>query len=234
MKRLSVDTLWTPELINTVGWFDASDASTITESSNNVSQWDDKSGNGNNLVQLSSSNQPSYATGQINGVSALVFKDATETVEYLDIETDYANFEWVAIVLTSTAVRFSQACGSQTLGSGANYTIQYRGDTSPDRWQNPYYTNGNPISILGASAILGAGAIAINDNLALTDFDFNVGSDRGIEGRGWDGAIGEVICGGTTLDTATRETIEGYLAHKWGFVSDLPALHPYKSVPPLA
>ncbi len=38
--------LWTPTRISTVGWWDASDSSTITTSGSEVTQWSDKSGNG--------------------------------------------------------------------------------------------------------------------------------------------------------------------------------------------
>ena len=42
-------------------WVDASDESTITESSGDVSQWDDKSGNNHDLTQSTSSYQPTYS-----------------------------------------------------------------------------------------------------------------------------------------------------------------------------
>jgi len=37
--------LWTPAQISTAAWYDADDASTITHTTNAVTQWDDKSGN---------------------------------------------------------------------------------------------------------------------------------------------------------------------------------------------
>jgi hypothetical protein len=47
-----------------------------------------------------------------------------------------------------------------------------------------------------------------------------------------DGFVGEVIVI-ESADTATRQKIEGYLAHKWGLQSNLPTDHPYKAAPPL-
>ena len=61
--------LWTPSEITTAAWYDASDLDTITESAGKVSQWDDKSGNNNNLVQEIASLQ-----GTING----------DTMEYVN------------------------------------------------------------------------------------------------------------------------------------------------------
>lgn len=47
----------------------------------------------------------------------------------------------------------------------------------------------------------------------------------------FDGDIAEIIyC--HNLASGDRERVEGYLAHKWGLSSKLPAWHPYKSVPP--
>ena len=45
-------------------WLDAEDTSTITLNGSNVSQWDDKSGNGRHVSQATAANQPAYlATG---------------------------------------------------------------------------------------------------------------------------------------------------------------------------
>jgi hypothetical protein len=41
----------------------------------------------------------------------------------------------------------------------------------------------------------------------------------------------EVISYNTFLNTTDRQTVEGYLAWKWGLVSSLPATHPYKNNP---
>jgi len=35
-------------------------------------------------------------------------------------------------------------------------------------------------------------------------------------------------------DEATRQKMEGYLAHKWGTTDKLPSSHPYKFVTPQA
>ena len=34
------------------------------------------------------------------------------------------------------------------------------------------------------------------------------------------------------VDTALRQKIEGYLAHKWGLAANLPIDHPYKTFAP--
>jgi hypothetical protein len=73
----SVPQGWTPaELTNLVAWYDASDASTITSSSNLVSQWNDKSTNGYNLAQGSGGNQPSTGLTTQNGKNLIQFADS--------------------------------------------------------------------------------------------------------------------------------------------------------------
>ena len=236
-RALIKDVEWTPSLITTLAWYDASDLNTITEDSGKVSQWDDKSGSGYHLEQLTASNQPSIGTGTISGLNAIEFQDrllGSPYAQYLNVNTNLPQFDYVAVVFNRTFGQvFSQAVGSQTLGGGNNYTVQYRGDFAPDRWQNSSFTNGNPVSLNGALALFDPPAcLVVRDNLALTDFDLQVGADRGLSNRSWDGFMGEIICGSGTLTMELRQKIEGYLAWKWGLVSSLPSDHPYKNSRP--
>ncbi len=55
------------------GWWDASDTATLTEISGAVSQWDDKSGLLNHVVQAVANNQPSTGLSTVNGKNVLDF-----------------------------------------------------------------------------------------------------------------------------------------------------------------
>jgi hypothetical protein len=48
----------------------------------------------------------------------------------------------------------------------------------------------------------------------------------------WIGPIAEIIIINSAVTVSTRQTIEGYLAWKWGLQSNLPADHPYKNSQP--
>jgi hypothetical protein len=61
------------DLAGLEGWYDASDAGTITLNGSNVSQWDDKSGNDNHAVQATASEQPAYELYE--GLQGVVFED---------------------------------------------------------------------------------------------------------------------------------------------------------------
>ena len=60
-------------------WLDAADSNTITLNGSNVSQWNDKSGNDNHLLQGTADNQPTYdATGWTGAKPTVSYNDATE------------------------------------------------------------------------------------------------------------------------------------------------------------
>lgn len=67
----STNYAWTPSDLTTIGWYDPSDSSTITESGGAVSQLDDKSGNSNDVIQATGAKQPVTGTRTLNGLNVL-------------------------------------------------------------------------------------------------------------------------------------------------------------------
>lgn len=61
--------LWRPDELGTslALWLDAEDENSITLNGTDVSQWDDKSGNGYDLLQATSAEQPEYIASGLNG-----------------------------------------------------------------------------------------------------------------------------------------------------------------------
>ena len=51
--------------------------------------------------------------------------------------------------------------------------------------------------------------------------------DRAISGRQWKGDLEELLIYTTALSDEQVESVEGYLAHKWGLAAKLPATHNY-------
>ena len=82
------------------------------------------------------------------------------------------------------------------------------------------YVNGNTTDISGAAR--GVGSFQ----------SLNAALDWALSGGAFLGNFGELICYSSPLSTGDRQSVEGYLAWKWGMQSDLPAGHPYRDGPP--
>jgi hypothetical protein len=67
------------ELSNLSLWLDASDSASVTTVSGSVSQWSDKSGNGNHVTQSDSGSRPPYETAPVNGLNAIYFGGPSTT-----------------------------------------------------------------------------------------------------------------------------------------------------------
>jgi hypothetical protein len=70
-------------------WYDASDVGSITiNGSNEVSQWNDKSGNGFHLVQATTAAKPHSSTRTVNGLNVVDF-DTGDVLEFTPLTKDY-------------------------------------------------------------------------------------------------------------------------------------------------
>jgi hypothetical protein len=73
---------WTPAQLPALAlWLDAADTSTITLNGSNVSQWNDKSGNGRNFAQATAASQPAYLATGFNGRPTL----QTDGADFLEL-----------------------------------------------------------------------------------------------------------------------------------------------------
>ena len=84
-----VSTTFSPLDLSPTLWLDASDETTITESGGAVSQWDDKSGNDNDLTQATSAKQPTSGTRTLNGLNVLDF-DGSDDAMFAATAGDWA------------------------------------------------------------------------------------------------------------------------------------------------
>jgi hypothetical protein len=76
---------------------------------------------------------------------------------------------------------------------------------------------------------LGTRAFTANFNIARSGIGFQAYQGVTTTSDRWDGAINEVVAYNRALSTDDRQTVEGYLAWKWGLQGNLPAAHPYKN-----
>ena len=239
-----------PSYVTTFMWYDAADATTITQSGGTISKWEDKSGNGYDATQVVSAEEPSTGS-TLNGLDTIYFDG---TGKNFDIPNVTLVSDFSIYVVAQKTGREDQYNGSIVIsngtadnlanwglfwGSGANNKITYydNGDrfSNTEVNQNQYYIS---------SALRDTGATQIdfwlngNDDgqnvtisgAGTTFSDSFIGTDQ--YGANFAGNIAEIIVIASYQSDANRQKIEGYLAWKWGLEGDLPNDHPYKNSAP--
>jgi hypothetical protein len=233
-------------------WLDAADPSTLTLSGSNVTQWNDKSGNGYTLTVPSGRTAPTYSNGVIvtSGSNTL----ATTT-----------NFAVSGNSPVTLALVYS-VTGTLGLGPGAHIgsagpatpptyfgVVTYNGASStvvyhptcygPDNEFAPGSVTGRRILGIGYyngsvingtyNGTLGSGQPLTSANF--TSMPFYIGMRNSNVGEGNPGTICECVCYARALSQSEYQRLEGYLAWKWGIQGNLTSgatTHPYKSFKP--
>jgi len=270
--KVEVEGLLTEELSI---WLDADHSSTITlDVSDNVEQWDDKSGNDRHVSQATEAERPGYnaVSKAVTNTGANKFLSNAGAFSNIDDGTvnEYTLFAVCKPNKTSSGSRTQSASGTDfwsadsynnilvrvsgntgtTSGPVAplfSFTTNYLALTETRNSLAPYiisraHTVGANFALImferktnrttrsGINGVYAAGATGTVTNLSWDDIatpGFYTADSR------WNGEISEILLfHNGSLNTATIEAIEGYLAHKWGIEADLPAAHPYKVTPP--
>lgn len=223
-------------------WFDASDQNSYTLSGSNITQLKDKSGLGNNTSTYSGT-QPTFATNVINGlpvfnmVSGGFFGNISITVPTLTV--------FMIAIITQNSINFNRlidfddGLGGDN-GSSVGKTVitfapiaLYRGanaNSGITTLNTPYLVT---CYFTGTNAFLGVNAI-YNSFTSFGSFAINkygIGLNFNTGGGG-NCKYGEVLVFNTSLSTSDRQTMEGYLAWKWGTNASLPTGHPYYNSKP--
>lgn len=233
-------------------WLDGNDSSSMAFSGSNITTWRDKSGNGNNAtatgtptlgntingIQSVVAGSGNYFNGAvtISGSSLTCFAVAlttasqprsvsdqrlvslanTTNVDYGRTDSVIALFNQ-ALTSTIATYRVTGPLASNTIAQNVAFmaVTQYDG-TNANLWFN------GSAGTLASSASSGSFAIT----------KYGIGNQANPQVEYWLGSIGEVVLYNTSLTTAQRQQVEGYLAWKWGLRASLPSNHPYKNAPP--
>ena len=84
-------------------WLDSSDASSVTlDGSNNVSQWNDKSGNARHAAQSTALNRPSWLTNQIGSYGAVKPNGSSQWLEVPSMPSMAAGWTVLLVVRRGT------------------------------------------------------------------------------------------------------------------------------------
>ena len=253
----TVDVPWTPSIITTQLWLDAADNTTITTVSSGVSQWNDKSGNSRNASQIISANRPTVTAGALNSLNGLNFdgfNNYLKTDSYVALNTASANATFFIVSESSGITRYGIA-STRDNTTGEGWLLSYFSGTINPKF---IYVGAGGISADATGTNRGASinsvvktATTIQTNSFLNTSSSVVATAMNVVTRPssnytvigaeqavplpttemFFGKIYEIIEIPTT-DLATRQLVEGYLAHKWGLTINLPSDHPYKTTPP--
>jgi hypothetical protein len=226
---------WTPAALGTplVGWWDASDSSTITIATG-VSAITDKSGNSRTFSQANTTDQPALISNEQNGLSVMRFdgnNDNLGTAAKVTIRTLICLAKWAATT------------GDYRHFWDISTTSQYG-------WHGATVASTNLLDASLSSTLVRNGSKYVNGTLTATNLarytswtihgfettgDINpqfTGRQSGNPTRSFLGDYAEFLYLNAVPSTDNRQKIEGYLAWKWGIVASLPAAHPYKNAAP--
>jgi len=230
---------WTPADIDTLIWYDATDAGTITASGGAVSQWRDKSGNGYHVGQVTTTIQPTTGSRDINGLNAIdlarddmlsgIFSKSPSSLQIAIVtEWDSGGQDYMSMLSMNRDkldMRENNAASLQILWNGGDYLGSSPG---PASFNTPFIAglkwDGTDLAAL-VNGNVGTVKSPRPGPIALSGIRFSH------SGYAFDGAIGEAIIL-ESGDDALRQKVEGYLAHKWSMTDDLASGHPYKNVAP--
>jgi len=245
--RLPTNHPYSPNLISPSAygglalWLDAADASTVVSSGSNVTQWNDKSGNGRsttgvigtptyatnlqnglNGIRIGNSaglNLPSFVLSSTSRVSAFIVANQLTNVGGGNVEMIVANpYENFTMALNSGTNEFNTFVNGlkvvtsyNTINTPAIYTLVYDGATAFR------FVTGSEYS--SYSRVPGSSLSASQT--------FNIGGNPTTNLQYF-----ECILFSTNLATSQRQQIEAYLAWKWGLQASLPVTHPYYTIAP--
>ena len=211
-------------------WLDANDRSTITESGDKVSRWDDKSGNGNDVTQGTGANQPTTQSDAQNGKNVLVFDGTNHFMSSvfdasLDIRNDFTII-YVAKTDDTTMTRRILATDGYATGVASSARTQYTAlgvqdySSANDYWNtsshiiNTMTMDTSNDAIFYKNNAVFSSPTGANPANATTTGIFIGSRDTGVQK--WDGEIAEIIIYDRVLSTAERTVLNRYLSLEWG------------------
>ena len=244
--------LWTPAALggNLKVWLKADDSSTISGSS--VSQWSDKSGNGNHATQSNSNDRPTSGSSTINSKNVIDFAGGKHMTLGYPPSLDrtiavVAQYDGISGLKTVVGARDStdersylgqdsgasrigvgekSALSGNTIATSTTYIQVLKHGEGVSGRQADHYLNGvQDIDSTFASTT----SIGSSNNYMIGGFN---GAGTVHSGSRYGGLMAELVITDKIMSDEDRQRLEGYLAHEWGTTGSLPSDHPYKTAAP--
>jgi hypothetical protein len=207
----------------------------VTVSSSLVSEWDDISSNGNNATQSTGANQPAFIAGAMNNMPAMRFDGSSS---YLSLPTSTSlgiqshAYEMFIVARTSSSdIQFLMGGNTMEqfeyhLNGAVGARFIPTSSTYLDVGTVGAYTDGKP-HIFAARASATGGAVRVDGvdggttTATITSSSANQ-LQLGTRADGtyrFNGDIAEVLIYDTVLTSAQRDSVEKYLADRYGITS---------------
>lgn len=240
--------------------FDATSGGSLVAANGAIARWEDKSGNARHATQGPAGNRPLRIVSAFNSRDAVRFDGTNDRLTFarFDLATAsaflvvrrtgsavyQAPFQVLQAATTRTAFEFGlnndNNFGPVALGSNGNTTAYGRGGVLSQSTLRSLGGTWDGLGTNGAqfyaawdsdnsfSLTNSLGVTAANGSSSVVGANFSGGTVTSFFG----GEICELIVVASVVSSTIRQTVFGYLAHKWGLTANLPSGHPYKSVAP--
>jgi hypothetical protein len=237
-----------------VVWVDSADTSTFTFSSGStISQITNKAPGASPLF---ASGSPSLVANSLNGRQSILMGSGNylaggSTVSGTTISCFAVAFTTAAQPRVGSDQRLISLVTSTSLDFNTPSAVigmfNQQGTSVIGTYRNGVFVSATPLSqnvpFIGASIYNGVNGQMFKDGspgnitpstgtFGIVKFSLGLQLNSPGNTEFWIGNIGEVLVYNRNLSVSERQTIEGYLAWKWGMVANLPARHPFKDYPP--
>ncbi len=211
---------------------DASDLSSIISAAGSVSQWSDKSGNGNHAIQTLGSDQPLTGISSIHGFNTILLDGINDNLQYDGSIIAGKNYTFFYVHKTES---FSNAyiLGGLTRTTNQNFSIRYNNNTSILFGQYGNDVTGTVAAMSASDARIISGrlnaagrqlfcnGVLIGSTVNSTQLSGNSGAAIG-RFQSVSGAVyaaqeaGRYIVYDYDLSDAQMSKVHAYLMNKWG------------------
>jgi phage tail tube protein FII len=243
MNPLVADADTLPTKISGLRLFLRANAGVTADGNGKISAWSDQSAYGNHATQATAGNRPTLIANALNGMPAARFNGSSAFLDLPHFLSGLTSAELFVVVkgsATSGSVLFSYmgSSGQTTYPSGANQISDGFGSNST----RTFSTGGTDIALprlYNVSAAANAWSASLDGNVVYTSGTNTVnfanailppliGAARGgayyAKSNWFNGDVAEIIIYDHALSLSDRQTVAGYLTHKYSL--SIPAPEP--------
>lgn len=191
-----------------LAWVKA-DAFTDKSDGDLIASWPDQSGSGNDLTGVAGE-QPTYKTGIVNDLPALLFDGVYNNL----MSSTIMGVKTIIVVAKYTGAAFNDYDGLITGESNDIWFIGSQGGSSWYTAESPSigrYQDGVP----GSGAVTNAWHVFHGEDATPHTMKIRTGCDRGMY-RDWDGYVAEILAYDSVLSETDRDQMTDYMKAKYG------------------